>query len=233
MTRTERLLDLMQTLRRRKRPVSAQTLAAELCISTRTLYRDIATLRAQGADIRGEAGIGFVLHRDSTLPPLMFTIAEIEAVILGMRFAANRAEPATAEAARAALAKIRAVLPPNLDPLAAEATYPFGDTAYSDDETAALAAIRQALREQRRLTFAYTDLKGEPSQRTVWPLAMGYFDNARLLAAWCELRQAFRHFRADRIRAPQLGSAIPMPHAYLMQRWQQATGIHPNAAKHC
>ena len=225
MTRTERLLHLMQTLRQRKHPVSAQTLAAELSVSTRTLYRDIDTLRRQGADIRGETGIGYLLRHDITLPPLMLTVQEIEAVTLGMRWAANRAEPSTAAAAKAALAKIRAVLPPGLDHLAAELTYPVGAAAYSADETAALAAIREALRRQCRLAIAYTDLQEKPSHRTIWPLAVGYFEQVRLLAAWCELRNGFRHFRCDRIRAPQLGAPIPVPHSYLLQRWQEQENI--------
>lgn len=86
MTKSERLLVLLQLLRQCKRPIRAQTLAEELNVSLRTIYRDIDTLRLQGADITGEAGIGYVLQDGYLLPPLMFSIEEIEALILGSRW---------------------------------------------------------------------------------------------------------------------------------------------------
>lgn len=111
MSRTERLLDLIQTLRRHRCPVSGAQLADELTVSLRTIYRDIQTLIAQGAPIEGEAGIGYVLRPGFTLPPLMFSRDEIEALILGSGMVARAADPALAKAARNALAKIAAVLP--------------------------------------------------------------------------------------------------------------------------
>lgn len=234
MTRTERLLHLMQTLRRRKQPASARELASELGISTRTLYRDIDTLRNQGADIAGEPGIGFILRHDSALPPLQFTADEIAALVFGIRAVTAIADSDMAQHADSALAKIRAVLPPHiLDNLDRQSLYPLAQRLYAPHEQNALILIRTALQQERQLTFAYCDAEGRTSRRTVWPIAVGYFEQARVIAAWCTLRQAFRHFRADRISDIALGDPIPMPHAYLMQRWQQATGIHPNAAKHC
>lgn len=113
MTRTERLLELMQRLRRSRQPLQAHTLAEQLDISVRTLYRDIETLRRQGADIEGEAGVGYVLKKGGpTLPPLMFRESEIEALVLGLRWVGRHADPALADDARSALSKIGAILPP-------------------------------------------------------------------------------------------------------------------------
>ena len=94
MSRTERLLDLIQLLRRHRAPVAGPTLASELGVSIRPLYRDIATLQAQGADIEGEPGLGYVLRPGFTLPPLMFSADEIEALVLGSRWVARRSEDA-------------------------------------------------------------------------------------------------------------------------------------------
>ena len=88
MSRSQRLLDLIQVLRRHRRPVSGHALADELGISIRTLYRDIATLQAQGADIEGEPGLGYILKPGFMLPPLMFSEDEIEAMVLGSRLVA-------------------------------------------------------------------------------------------------------------------------------------------------
>ena len=114
MSRAQRLLDLIQLLRGYRRPVSGAVLAEALGISLRTLYRDIETLNAQGAQIDGEPGVGYVLRPGFMLPPLMFSEEEIEAMVLGSRWVADRADAALADAARNALAKIAAVLPPDL-----------------------------------------------------------------------------------------------------------------------
>lgn len=114
MSRAERLLDLIQLLRRYRYPVSGAALAAELGISVRTVYRDIATLQAQGAEIAGEAGVGYVLRPGFLLPPLMFSEEEIEALVLGSRWVAERADNRLGAAARNALVKIGAVLPSDL-----------------------------------------------------------------------------------------------------------------------
>ena len=83
MSRAERLLSLLQALRRRRRPAAASALAQELGVSQRTLYRDVAALRAQGADVAGEAGVGYQLKPGFTLPPLMFTPDELDALAHG------------------------------------------------------------------------------------------------------------------------------------------------------
>jgi predicted DNA-binding transcriptional regulator YafY len=83
MSRAERLLQLMQVLRRHRVPASGADLARELGVSLRTLYRDIASLQAQGATIEGEAGVGYLLRPGFTLPPLMLSEEEIEALVLG------------------------------------------------------------------------------------------------------------------------------------------------------
>ena len=209
MTKSTRLLQLLHILRHRsKRPATAAKLAAELGISPRTLYRDIDTLRAQGADIRGEAGIGYQLHSDhSQLPPLMFSQSELEAIIIGIRWASGHTEPTLAQAAEHALTKIRSVLPPWLSHTAANAQFSISPAPqYSEAEIRALAPIRQALRENRRLIIDYTDQHGNPSRRQIQPIALGYFPDVRLLAASCEQRQDFRHFRCDRIQSIALGS---------------------------
>src|ERR1700754_4300218 len=114
MSRAQRLLDLLQILRSHRYPVSGALLAGQLDISLRTLYRDIALLQQQGAHIEGEAGVGYVLRPGFLLPPLMFSEEEIQALVLGSRWVADRADSQLGQAARNALAKIAAVLPPEL-----------------------------------------------------------------------------------------------------------------------
>src|SRR5690348_10920258 len=149
MSRAERLLDLIQILRRHRQPVSGQALADELDISLRTLYRDIASLQGQGAGIAGEAGVGYILKPGFMLPPLMFSEEEIEALVLGSRWVAKRGDTRLGAAAENALAKIAAVLPEDLrEQLDASALLVgVGEAIAAGD--AELATIREAIRRER------------------------------------------------------------------------------------
>lgn len=226
MSRAERLLDLIQVLRRHRRPVSGRALAEELGVSLRTLYRDIATLQAQGARIDGEPGVGYVLRPGFLLPPLMFSEEEIEALVLGARFVARRGDERLGAAARNVLAKISAVLPPDLRDDLDDTGLLVGPGEPVAAGDAELPLIRQAIRGERKLEIAYRDRDGSESRRTVWPFALGFFDKVRMLAAWCELRQSYRHFRTDRIAALTLtDSRYPRRRQAMLKEWREKSGI--------
>ncbi|QUJ69632.1 YafY family transcriptional regulator (plasmid) [Photobacterium sp. GJ3] len=200
--RTERLLQLLQILRQHRHPVSGQFLSEALNVSIRTLYRDIATLQAQGAQIEGEPGIGYVLKPGFFLPPLMLKEQEVAALMLGMRWVSTFADQPLAVAAQEALAKVTAVLPPDVMPGANEVPLRVGPPVKTRDED--LSLLRKAIQLERQLAIAYQDQSGQPTNRVIWPFAIGYFQDGRILAAWCESRQDFRHFRTDRIRQAML-----------------------------
>ena len=163
------------------------------------------SLRAQGATIEGEPGVGYVLRPGFMLPPLMFTPEEIEALVLGSRWVAERADGRLKEAALSAVARIGAVLPPDLkDEMDSSSLYVVPGAPFPTD-TVDPALLRKAIRTERRLTLCYRDEAGAASERVVWPFALAFFDRVRLLLAWCELRQDFRSFRTDRIVEAQVG----------------------------
>lgn len=228
LSRTVRLFDLMQILRRHRYPISGAILANELGVSLRTLYRDIAALQAQGAEIEGEAGIGYLLRPGFMLPPLMFSEEEIEALVLGSRWVAKRGDSKLKFAARNALAKIAAVLPADLrNELDASALLigPGQPIAARDEE---LVAIRHAIRSERKLFLTYLDVKENETQRTIWPFALGFFESTRIVVAWCELRQGFRHFRIDRIvKLVPLSIRYPERRQALLKRWREIENIPP------
>jgi predicted DNA-binding transcriptional regulator YafY len=226
MSRSSRLLDLVQALRRHRRPVTAAVLADELGVSIRTIYRDIVTLTAQGAPVEGEAGIGYVLKPGFVLPPLMLSEEEIEAVVLGLRFVAQRGDPGLKRAAIDAAAKIAEVLPEDLRNAAVAIGLLAGPTVAPPEAPVDIALLRQAIRSERKLRLSYMDKHGQPSERVVWPIALGFFEQARVLAAWCETRAGFRHFRADRIGASTLlPERYPRRRAALLKDWREAEGI--------
>jgi predicted DNA-binding transcriptional regulator YafY len=227
MARTQRLLDLLQRLRNYRYAVTAETLSRELGVSVRTVYRDIETLQSQGAPIEGAAGVGYVLRPGFTLPPLMFSVEEIEAFVLGVSWVADRADRSLAEAARQLVAKVKAVLPAGLRQELEATTLLVGPAARPEpvaDATA--AALRRAIREETKLTISYRDDKGQATERTIWPFGLGYFDSVLMVMAWCELRQDLRHFRADRIvgfRAT--GQSYPEGRISLLERWRVREGL--------
>jgi predicted DNA-binding transcriptional regulator YafY/glutathione S-transferase len=201
--------------------VSGAELAREAGVSLRTLYRDIATLQAMGAGIDGEPGVGYVLRPGFLMPPLMFSEEEIEALALGARWVMRRTDPELAAAARNAMAKIAAVLPDDLK-------------RRLDDEALVVApgverrcvvdlkVLRRALRQERKLAIGYCDVKGTRTERIIWPTALGFCESTRILVAWCELRQGFRHFRADRIETAQvLDARLPRRRKALEKQWRE------------
>lgn len=226
MSRTARLLELLQVLRCHRRPLTAAAMAAELGVSTRTIYRDILTLVSQGAEIDGEPGIGYLLRPGFLLPPLMLDQDEVEAVILGLRLVATQGDPALTRAAANAAAKVRAVLPDAARQSASASGLLAGPAGAAADPAGSLATVRSCIRRERRMRLAYSDLQGRASSRVVWPLVVGFFADKLVLAAWCETRADFRHFRLDRIRQSEaLPGRYGRRRAELMADWRFRQGV--------
>jgi predicted DNA-binding transcriptional regulator YafY len=226
MPRSQRLLDLVQVLRRHRRPVSGAVLAKEVGVSLRTLYRDIDSLKALGAHVAGEAGVGYVLRPGFMLPPLMFTEEEIEALVLGSRWVAERTDTPLGDAARNALAKIAAVLPDDLRESLDASNLLIGPGAQISAGDAELASIRAAIRTESKLQITYADGKGNATRRTIWPFALAFFDAARVVVAWCELRADYRSFRTDRIAALKpTTKRYPRRRLALLKEWRTREGI--------
>lgn len=199
MNRTHRLFQLMTALRRLTAPVRATELAQEMNVSLRTIYRDIEALRGLGAVIDGEAGFGYTLVEDAALPPLGFEDDELEALVLGLRDVAVIGDPALAKAAKSALAKISARVPPRqqhrLQHAILDARRFFRPATPQID----VSALRAATWEEETIRFAYVDGKGTASRREVDPLGIVYMQETNMLMAWCHLRRDFRVFRLDRM----------------------------------
>ena len=219
MTRAERLLALLQSLRARRRPVDGATLAAETGVSLRTVYRDIDALRAQGARIDGEAGVGYVLRPGFLLPPLMLSPDAAAALALGARCVAARGDAALAEAAEAARAKISAVLPEAAAREVEDSALMIGPR-FAPPYAVDAQILRGAIRAGRALRIAYADAEGRETVRDIWPVTLAFFDAVEVVAAWCALRGGFRNFRADRIRSAETLGRYPRRRADLEREWR-------------
>jgi predicted DNA-binding transcriptional regulator YafY len=196
-----RLLEILQILRSSRRPVTARAMAKLLEVTQRTIYRDIVTLQGLRIPVEGTAGIGYVLGARCALPPLNFSSDEIDAIVVGLSLLDCTGDRALRVAASQVVRKIAAVLP---------------DTAAADIESMPLrvwpwdaipaslidvSIVRRAIRDEQKLEVQYTDAESRCTARTVRPIALIYYVESIVLAAWCELRQDFRHFRVDRLNA--------------------------------
>ena len=220
MRRADRLFDIIQRLRTARGPMTAATLAEELEVTVRTVYRDVATLQARRVPIEGAAGVGYLLRRGFDLPPLMFTIEEIEAIAVGARLVSRTGDPALQDAAESVLSKVTVVLPERLRQQLAAAPFFVSASGAPVAARVDLAEVRQAIRDERKLWIAYADEKGTCSERVIWPIAVAYYVQATLVGAWCELRRDYRHFRADRITAlTVLDERYPSDNGRLMAEW--------------
>jgi predicted DNA-binding transcriptional regulator YafY len=204
MPRSDRLFDIIQALRSRKKPMTAAMLAEELEVTPRTVYRDIATLQARRVPIEGAAGIGYVLRKGFDLPPLMFTIDEVEAIAVGARLVRRVKDPALQQAADSVLAKVSVVVPEGLRPHIADAHVYVSPGMAAEADGADLAEIRAAIRDSRKLYITYGDRSGRRTHRVIWPIAMAYYVDATLVGAWCELRSDYRSFRIERIHSSKV-----------------------------
>lgn len=221
MRRADRLFQIIQILRGATRhPVRAEDLATELETSVRTIYRDIADLMAQQVPIRGEAGVGYILENGYDMPPLMLTPDEIEAAVLGAQWVTQQGDDALARGARDLIAKIGSVVPVDLRPIALNSITMTPKSGAVEEDALDMSRLRNSIRRQGKIKIDYGDADGNYSQRVIWPIAIAYFDTVRLIVAWCELRESFRHFRTDRILAADfLSDKYTTRTAVLRKQW--------------
>ncbi len=207
MRRADRLFQIVQFLRSR-RVTTARWLSEVLEVSERTIYRDIQDLMASGVPIEGEAGVGYVIRRGFDLPPLMFSKDEIAALTLGARIINSWADRGLAQAAQSVLSKVETVLPEELKGQF-DQTRLFAPMVQIPVEVAtAMGDLRGAIDARRKVIFSYSSADGTRSTRTVWPLGLFFWGSVWSLGAWCELRQAFRNFRLDRMEGLEVCSAV-------------------------
>lgn len=212
MRRADRLFRLIDRLRPGKL-TTARALAEAMEVSERTIYRDIAHLQGSGVPIDGEAGLGYMMRDGYNLPPLMFTEEEIVALSVGARMLQTWGGTSMARGADSALDKITAVLPDATRTRAERLRFEAWTTTPLDARTrATIDTVEAAIQAPERLSIDYRDDKGNPTERILRPLGLWFWGSVWTLVAWCELRDAYRMFRLDRILdARNLGPFTPHP----------------------
>ncbi|WP_119275257.1 helix-turn-helix transcriptional regulator [Taklimakanibacter deserti] len=201
MRKASRLFEIIQILRAQRRPITAAAIAERLEVTVRSIYRDISALQAMRVPIDGERGIGYILRPGFDLPPLMFTIEETEAVVLGLALIERTGDKELTEAAKKVSAKIAAAVPPPLrQTIQARSLHAWGPIA-PEPQNVDFTLIRRAIRDEEKLDIRYSDEQGRITRRIIRPLALIYYLDAQVIVGWCELRTAIRNFRLDRTQS--------------------------------
>lgn len=201
MGRSDRLFEIIQLLRRARRPLTAEKIALSLEVTVRTVYRDIAALQAMRVPIEGETGVGYRMRPGFDLPPLMFTSDEVEAIMVGLALLRRTGDKGLLQAAQGVKRKIADVLPKALQHVIEQTALHVSAYGIAAPATVDIQRLRAAIRVERKLLLTYKDDAGQETQRTVLPLAVFYYVEVAVLVGWCILREDFRHFRVDRISA--------------------------------
>lgn len=201
MRKASRLFEIIQILRLARNPITAAEIAARLEVTVRSIYRDIAALQAMRVPVEGERGIGYILRPGFDLPPLMFSIEETEAIVLALALLERTGDTELKAAAGRIAEKIAGAVPPPLrQTLSTRALHAWGSVP-RQPEGIDLATVRRAIRDEEKLLIDYRDEYARATERTIRPIALIYYSQTANIVAWCELRQAIRNFRADRVEA--------------------------------
>jgi predicted DNA-binding transcriptional regulator YafY len=167
--------------------------------------------------------MGYILEKGFDLPPLMLTPDEIEACVLGAQWVAGHADPVLSRAAQDLTAKIADTVPERLRPFVLEPASRARPQRRKELDRIDMARTRAQIHEGKKIGLRYRDEHGRDSERHIWPIAIGYHEAVRILAAWCELRRDFRSFRTDRvIDAVYLDEKYPERRDLLRARWRRS-----------
>ncbi|MDG2483123.1 MAG: YafY family protein [Alphaproteobacteria bacterium] len=228
MRRADRLFELIQILRRARASITAAQLAEKLEVTPRTVYRDIATLMAMRVPIEGAAGVCYIMRPGYDLPPLMFDHEEVEAIVVGLELLRRTGDKGLEAAARRVNAKIADALPSARETELDDGRFVVSRFGAPEPETADMSMLRHAVRNDHVVSLEYQDEQGNQTTRTVLPLAVIYYTELTVLAAWCELSRDFRHFRAYRIMScADTGILFSDRAANLRQSWHEQLRMPP------
>lgn len=203
MRRTDRLFDLIQTLRDGRLHRAAQ-MAAQTGVSERTIWRDMAVLMESGMPIEGERGVGYILRAPLTLPPMMITAAELQALRAGLHSVVAGGDVALARAAKTLAGKVAAVTPRPAQP-----DELFANTRQKPSRSPPhIPLLRRAIRARLRVTISHIQPHKPEAHGDMRPLYLDLKSTVWTLIAYCESQNAFRVLRLDSILAVRVTAEV-------------------------
>lgn len=217
LSRLTAILTQLQT----KKIVTATELAARFSVSVRTIYRDIRALEQAGVPVVTEEGKGYSLMEHYSLPPVMFTESQANALILAEQLVLRNKDASFITDYSEAIDKIKAVLKHTVkDKANLLATRTRFDQNIRRERTSSnLSALQFALTNFSLTKIEYQNEAGKASSRRIEPFALLSTQENWLLVAWCRLRKEFRYFRLDRIKSLEVLPESFTPHNMSLQEF--------------
>jgi predicted DNA-binding transcriptional regulator YafY len=217
LSRLTAILNQLQT----KRLLTATELANKFSVSVRTIYRDIRALEQSGVPVLTEEGKGYTLMEGYRIPPVMFTEAEANALILAEQLVLKNKDSSFVKDYLAAIDKIKAVLGHKTKDkvnLLAERTR-FSQNINRERNSHNLSELQFALTNFCLVKIEYTNELKKSTTRYIEPFALISTQDNWLLIAWCRLRKEFRYFRLDRIKKLEILPETFKPHKMTLQEF--------------
>ncbi|CAN7209145.1 helix-turn-helix transcriptional regulator [Rhizobium sp. LjRoot258] len=230
MRKASRLFEIIQILRLASKPMTAAAMAETLEVTVRSIYRDIAALQAMRVPIEGGRGIGYIMRPGFDLPPLMFSVEEMEAIVLSLALLERTGDEELKRAAKSVNQKIAGSVPaPLRQAMERKALYAWGSVAQSPAGLD-LGLVRRAIRDEQKLVLDYRDELGRATERSIQPIALIYYSQTANIVAWCELRQAIRNFRSDRVENCEAADAYFRGEGDRLRQLWTSEWLNPPAA---
>jgi len=200
MNRIDRLFGILILLQSRKY-ISAEKIALEYGISTRTVYRDMKALAEQGIPLSFEPHKGYCIVQGYFLPPIAFNSEEANALLLMERFLVGFADKSITQHYTTALNKVKAVLrtaqKEKLESLNENIKLQLPERLKNDFDY--LSILQHAISAKLMIEIAYKNNAGELSNRKLEPIGLIFYAFSWHLIAWCHLRNEYRDFKVSQI----------------------------------
>ena len=200
MNRLTRITSILTQLQAKK-IVTAKEIADRFEISLRTVYRDIKTLQEAGVPIGSENGVGYFIVDGYSLPPIMITGEEANALVISEKYILNQGDTSLIRNFSSVLFKIKSVLrnfeKENFSKLESRIAPSYINEPFVSND---LSQIQKSIAYNQALEIIYHSIsKNEKTIRTIEPLGLYFSNRAWVLIAHCTYRNALREFRLDRI----------------------------------
>jgi len=202
ISRLARITSIATTLKS-KRIITASHIAEKFGVSIRTVYRDIKTLESSGVPVITVEGKGFSIMDGYTLPPLMFTEAEANALVTVEHLINKTKDSSLSRNFQDALVKIKSVIRSGIkekSDLLSDRILILGKSQ-NDKTSGSLSGLQIAITNHTLTKIVYQK-PGDPLSvaRFIEPHVLCYLNENWILVAWCRLRNGFRSFRIDRMQ---------------------------------
>jgi len=198
------------TMLKSKRVLTATDIANKFNISIRTVYRDIRALENSGIPIITNEGKGYSLMEGYTLPPLMFSQAEANALITAEYLIKEAKDTSLTKHFEEALTKIKAIFRYNIKEKSELLSHRMFvlKNGNGNKTSHSLSDLQLAITGNILTKIEYQKPDDTSStSRTIEPVAFYYSNENWILIAWCRLRNDYRAFRIDRMKKIEFHTA--------------------------